>query len=550
MNIAIIGLSFRLPGASDLDTLDKLLSEKINMVKKPSPERAALFGITEPEKCFQRGYLEDIDKFDPEYFGMGKIEANQTDPQQRMLLEMTTELLEHAGYSTKAFRGSNTAVILGAEDKEYNDLLANLPENAMLTNISSVIPAKISYFYDLHGVSMAVNSSCSSALYAVKYACDLLADMGANVIKIEVPKGGDDTRSYPPFRAKNLNGERESVYFANINRNKKGITLNLKAPEGKEIFKELVKKADIVVENYRPGVMDKLGLGYDVLKEINPRIIYAAVSGFGCYGPYHLRPGYDILAQAMGGMMSITGSKGGEPTRAGSALGDILGGLHVTIGILAAVNARTITGKGQRVDVSLMDSMIAATENTALKYIETGNIPAPMGNRYAAVSPYDSFTCKGGKVIIAAGNQKLYEKLCNEVLERPDMITDPRFVDMPGRLANQDAIAEVIEERIKDLTPNEAAELVLAHGIPAGPIMNIKEILDDPHVKEREMFVEMDHPTLGKVTVNGCAIKLMDTKPSVRTPAPQLGQNNRDIFEGVLGMTEEQFNTLHEKQVF
>lgn len=228
----------------------------------------------------------------------------------------------------------------------------------------------------------------------------MLADMGANVIKIEVPKGGDDTRSYPPFRAKNLNGERESVYFANINRNKKGITLNLKAPEGKEIFKELVKKADIVVENYRPGVMDKLGLGYDVLKEINPRIIYAAVSGFGCYGPYHLRPGYDILAQAMGGMMSITGSKGGEPTRAGSALGDILGGLHVTIGILAAVNARTITGKGQRVDVSLMDSMIAATENTALKYIETGNIPAPMGNRYAAVSPYMG---KGLSSIVATG---------------------------------------------------------------------------------------------------------------------------------------------------
>ena len=155
-----------------------------------------------------------------------------------------------------------------------------------------------------------------------------------------------------------------------------------------------------------------------------------------------------------------------------------------------------------------------------------------------------------GGAFLSAGNQKLYEKLCNEVLERPDMITDPRFVDMPGRLANQDAIAEVIEERIKDLTPNEAAELVLAHGIPAGPIMNIKEILDDPHVKEREMFVEMDHPTLGKVTVNGCAIKLMDTKPSVRTPAPQLGQNNRDIFEGVLGMTEEQFNTLYEKQVF
>lgn len=378
----------------------------------------------------------------------------------------------------------------------------------------------------------------------------MLADMGANVIKIEVPTSGDDTRTYPPFREKNLNGQRESLYFANINRNKKGVTLNLKAPEGKAIFKELVKKADIVVENYRPGVMDKLGLGYDVLKEINPRLIYAAVSGFGCYGPYHLRPGYDILAQAMGGMMAITGPRGGEPTRAGSALGDMLGGLHVTIGILAAVNARTITGKGQRVDVSLMDSMIAATENTALKYLESGQIPPRMGNRYAAVSPYDAFKVKDGVIIIAAGNQKLYEKLCTEVLHRPDMITDPRFVDMTGRLENQDAIQEVIEDTLKDYTMEEATQLVLSKGIPAGPILNIKQILEDPHVKEREMFVEMDHPTLGRITVNGCAIKLMDTKPSVRTPAPQLGQDNKAIYEGLLGMSEEEFAALHEKAVF
>ena len=378
----------------------------------------------------------------------------------------------------------------------------------------------------------------------------MLADMGANVIKIEVPTGGDDTRTYPPFREKNLNGQRESLYFANINRNKKGVTLNLKAPEGKAIFKELIKKADIVVENYRPGVMDKLGLGYDVLKEINPRLIYAAVSGFGCYGPYHLRPGYDILAQAMGGMMAITGPRGGEPTRAGSALGDMLGGLHVTIGILAAVNARTITGKGQRVDVSLMDSMIAATENTALKYLESGQIPPRMGNRYAAVSPYDAFKVKDGVILIAAGNQKLYEKLCTEVLHRPAMITDPRFVDMTGRLENQDAIQEVIEDTLKDYTMEEATQLVLSKGIPAGPILNIKQILEDPHVKEREMFVEMDHPTLGRITVNGCAIKLMDTKPSVRTPAPQLGQDNKAIYEGLLGMSEEEFAALHEKAVF
>ena len=378
----------------------------------------------------------------------------------------------------------------------------------------------------------------------------MLADMGANVIKIEIPAGGDDTRTYPPFREHNLEGERESLYFANINRNKKGITLDLKAPEGKALFKELVKKADIVVENYRPGVMDKLGLGYDVLHELNPRLIYAAVSGFGCYGPYHLRPGYDILSQAMGGMMAITGPKGGPPTRAGSALGDILGGLHVTIGILAAVNARTITGKGQRVDVGLMDSVIAATENTALKYLESGKIPERMGNRYAAVSPYDAFRCKDGVVIIAAGNQHLYEKLCTEVLHRPDMITDPRFVDMPGRLANQDAIQEVIEDVLKDYTMQEATELVLSKGIPAGPILDVSQILADPHVKAREMFVEMDHPTLGRITVNGCAIKLMDTKPSVRTPAPALGQDNRAVYQGLLGLTDAQFDALCKKHVF
>ena len=378
----------------------------------------------------------------------------------------------------------------------------------------------------------------------------MLADMGAHVIKIEIPGSGDDTRAYPPFREKNRNGERESLYFANINRNKKGVTLNLKTDAGKELFKRLVEQADIVVENYRPGVMDKLGLGYDVLQQINPRIIYAAVSGFGSYGPYHLRPGYDILSQAMGGMMAITGPQGGPPTRAGSALGDILGGLHVTIGILAAINARTITGKGQRVDISLMDSVIAATENTAIKYLETGQIPQRMGNRYAAVSPYDAFRCKDGVIIIAAGNQHLYEKLCNEVLHRPNMITDPRFTDMPGRLKNQDDIQAVIENFLKDYTMQQATELILSKGIPAGPILDISQILADPHVKEREMFVEMDHPTLGRITVNGCAIKLMDTRPSVRTPAPALGQDNREIYQGMLGLTDEQYSALHDSQVF
>lgn len=377
----------------------------------------------------------------------------------------------------------------------------------------------------------------------------MLADMGANVIKIEVPGSGDDTRQYPPFN-NNVNGVPESLYFANINRNKQGITLNLKSPEGKALFLELVKKADIVVENYRPGVMDKLGLGYEALKAVNPRIIYGAVSGYGNTGPYRLRPGYDILAQAMGGMMSVTGIPGGDPTRAGSAIGDILGGLHMAIGLLAAVNARSITGEGQFVDIALMDSVIAATENCAIKYIASGELPKRMGNRYMAIAPYDAFQVKDGKVIIACGNQKLYEKLCLEVLDSPELLTDPRFETMVLRVQNQDDIQHVIEEKLKDYTVEQVTEMALSKGVPAGPIYNIAQILDDPQTKQREMFVEIEHPTLGNITVNGCAIKMSETKPSVRTPAPALGQDNRNIFCGMLGLSEEEYADLAAKGAF
>ena len=379
------------------------------------------------------------------------------------------------------------------------------------------------------------------------YCTMMLADMGAKVIKIELPQTGDDTRSYPPFR-ENKAGCRESLYFANINRNKKGVTLNLKSDEGKALFCEMAKKADIVVENYRPGVMDKLGLGYETLKALNPRLIYGSVSGFGNTGPYRLRPGYDILAQAMGGLMAITGSAGGPPTRAGSAMGDILGGLHLAIGLLAAVNARTITGRGQRVDISLMDAVVAATENTAIKYLESGVIPPRMGNRYAAVSPYDAFQVKDGKIIIAAGNQKLFETLCTEILNRPDLISDPRFTDMPGRLENQDALQEVIETVLADKTMDEAVEWILSKGIPAGPIYDIRQILDDPQIKDRKMFVEMDHPTLGPITVNGCAVKLEDTKPCVKTPAPALGQDNAEIYHA-FGVSDARLNEWKARSV-
>ena len=254
------------------------------------------------------------------------------------------------------------------------------------------------------------------------YATMMLADYGANVIKIEVPGKGDDTRSMGPFK----NGE--SMYYANVNRNKKSITLNLKAEEGKKMFLEMVKKADVVVENYRPGVMDKLGVGYDVLKEVNDQIIYAAVSGFGCYGPKYQRPGYDIIAQSYGGLMSITGPAGGSPTRVGNAMGDVLGGMNLTIGILMALHARSVIGHGQRVDVSLVDSVVASLETGTQRFFASGKQPELIGNRYAAAYPYDSFQAKDGMFVIGCGNDKLFSLLCNKAINRPDLLEDPRFL--------------------------------------------------------------------------------------------------------------------------
>lgn len=233
---------------------------------------------------------------------------------------------------------------------------------------------------------------------ACPYAATMMADMGATVIKIENPKGGDDTRKMGPF----VNGN--SVYYANFNRGKVGVTLNLKEPEGKEIFKEMVKKADVVLENYRPGTMEKLGLGYDVLKEVNPGIIYGSISGFGHTGPLSKRAGYDIVGQAMGGLMSTTGWPDGPATRTGTPMGDVLGALNMTVGVLAALVNKQRTGKGEKVDVALVDSVAAAMENITMIYQSTGRIPQRIGNRYESTYPYDTFPAKDGDVVIAAGN--------------------------------------------------------------------------------------------------------------------------------------------------
>ncbi len=376
------------------------------------------------------------------------------------------------------------------------------------------------------------------------YCTMMLADFGADVIKIEIPVKGDDTRGMGPF----VNNS--SLYYANVNRNKKSVTLNLKDPKGKELFLAMVKKADVVVENYRPGVMDKLGVGYDVLKEVNDRIIYAAVSGFGSYGRNSARPGYDIIAQAYGGLMSITGEPDGEPLRVGTAIGDVLGGMNLTIGVLTALHARELSGKGQRVDVALVDSVISSLETGTQRYFASGKLPRRIGNRYASAYPYDSFKAKDGSFVIGCGNDKLFNLLCTRVLHREDLLTDPRFLNNALRCENHAALKVEIEKWSTTVTAEEAYDAINAAGVPTSPINDLYQISHDPHiVEDRQMFIPVKHPVIGDMRVNGNPVKLLDMMPEVVTCAPALGQHNEEIYGQLLGLDKEQLEALAEDHV-
>ncbi len=370
----------------------------------------------------------------------------------------------------------------------------------------------------------------------------MMADMGAEVIKIEEPRKGDDSRSFAPFK----NGE--SSYFMNLNRNKRGVTLNLKG-KGRDIFLELVKQADIVIENYRPGTMEKLGLGYEDLKKVNPRIIYGAISGFGHNGPFSRRPGYDIIGQAMGGLMSTTGWPDSGPTRTGTAISDVLAGLSACIAILAAVHSRANTGKGQKVDVALVDSVVASLEIINQIYLTTGQIPQRIGNRYESIYPYDSFATKDGSCVIGAGNDKLYAIVCN-CMGRPELIEDPRFRINPDRVKNHAQLKPIVEEWTVTLTSEEVVETLLKAGCPAAPINSIDKVVACPHIAgAREMFVDVDHPRAGKTKITGSHLKFSDTKSGVRTPAPTLGQYNEDVYGSLLGYAASQIAALKEEGV-
>jgi crotonobetainyl-CoA:carnitine CoA-transferase CaiB-like acyl-CoA transferase len=382
-----------------------------------------------------------------------------------------------------------------------------------------------------------------SRVLAGPYCTMLLADMGAEVIKLEIPGRGDDSREFPPFK------EGKSLYYVNLNRGKRSITIDLKHPKGKQLFLDLAEKCDVIIENFRPGTMKRLGLEYEVLREVNPRLIYASISGFGQTGPYRNRPGYDIIGQAMGGLMSITGWPDSPPTRTGTAIGDILSALFCCIGVLVALNVLERTGRGQIVDVALVDSIFASLENIPQKVFVSDEVPTRIGNRYEFVYPYDSFKASDGWVIIGIANDSIWSRFV-DASGMVDLVDDERFSDNQGRVEHHEALKPIIEVWTSTRKVAEIVTLLSEHRVPACSIYNLRDVVEDPHIsKARGMTVEMDQPGLGRVRLLGNPVKMSETRPLPRGPAPALGGDNDEVLQELLGISEAEIGRLRNEGV-
>ncbi len=371
------------------------------------------------------------------------------------------------------------------------------------------------------------------------YCTMMLGDLGAEIIKVENPGTGDDTRQWgPPF----VNGE--STYFLSINRNKQSITLNLKHPEGREIFSRLVRESDVLIENFRPGTMDKLGLGYEKLQGLNPGLVYCSISGFGLTGPYGDKPGYDIVAQAMGGLMGTTGFEDGAPVKAGFSLADIGAGMFAAVAILAALRERDRSGLGQLVETSLFEGMIAWHTYLATGYFATGKVPRRLGSAHSTIVPYQAVQAADGYMVVAVGNEALWGKFC-DALGLAEMKDDPRFVNNQARLRNREACIAGIEARLKEAPVAQWIAALDEAGVPAGPIYNIGQVYADPQTIARGMAVTLEHPVAGPVTMAGTPMRLHRTPAQMRQAPPTLGQHTDDIL-GRLGYTPEQVAALRQ----
>ena len=383
-----------------------------------------------------------------------------------------------------------------------------------------------------------------SQVMAGPYSCMLLADMGADVIKVEPPGNGDQTRGAMGFKMKGP----DSMGFLNMNRNKRSIAINLKSEAGKAILFKLVKEADILVENYRPGVMKRLGVSYEVMSKINPALVYVSISGFGQSGPWAMRPGFDLMAQAMSGIMSVTGNGDGKPVKAGVPVADIGCALFATYAALSAYIGAKNTGQGQYIDASLFDSALAFSIWDTSEYWGTGNPPVALGTANRMTAPYQAVKAKDGYFVMGATNNKLWQLLCG-ILERPDLLQKVEYQTIAGRLGQREQLIQELEKSFALKSADEWIDLLLEHGIPAGPILDYPQAFESEHGRHRQMRIEIDHPLEGKVPNIGFAVKMQGTPQEVRRHPPLLGEHTQEVLMQA-GFTPDEIKTLEEQGAF
>ncbi len=393
-----------------------------------------------------------------------------------------------------------------------------------------------------------------SRVLAGPWAGQNMADLGAEVIKVERPKVGDDSRAFGPPWVKDRAGKetRDSAYFTSANRGKKSLSLNIAVPEGQAIARELAAKADVLIENYKFGDLARYGLGYEQLKDLNPRLVYCSVTGFGQTGPYRERPGYDFMIQGMGGMMSVTGepdgAPGGGPQRAGVPIADIITGMYATIAICAALANRERTGQGQHLDLALLDSQIALLAYQNTNYFATGKPPKRIGNLHPNIVPYQPFRASDGELILACGNDNQYRKFC-EAAGCLELATDPRFATNGKRVENRIELTRLLGEVFRKRTKQEWLELLEAAGIPNGPINDVAQVYEEPQVKARGVRIELEHPAAGKLPLVASPMRFSATPVEYRLAPPLLGQHTEEILGGLLGKDAAQIAQLRGKGV-
>ena len=393
-----------------------------------------------------------------------------------------------------------------------------------------------------------------SRVLAGPWCSQNLADLGADVIKIERPEAGDDTRAWGPPYAKDAEGRdtTEAAYYLSANRGKRSVTVDIASVEGQALLRELAKQSDVVLENFKVGHLKRYGLDYETLKAIKPDLVYCSVTGFGQDGPYAHRPGYDFLIQGMGGLMSITGERddlpGGGPQKAGVAITDLMTGMYATVAVLAALTHRDRTGEGQHIDMALLDVQVAMLANMGSNYLNSGKPPKRWGNAHANIVPYQTFACADGYMIVATGNDGQYQKFV-EVGARPDLGADPRFATNPLRVQNRDILVPLLAEMSKAKTRDEWIAQLEAAGVPCGPINDLHDVFENPQVKARGVAIDMPHPTAGSVKLVRSPMKLSATPTSLDRAPPLLGQHTDEVLREILGRSEEQIAALKAKGV-